>query len=121
LVLGEILWTSVYGSAGELFLNVIIALNAWGIGCLLISFFRKRNIGLAMFTGGAWSFFGLIIPTIIYYDVILNWNVLYMIAYSIFSMAFNLALIPAALLLNYIIRRSLRIRNLEELLPLIES
>ncbi|MFW9832207.1 MAG: hypothetical protein ACFFD8_10585 [Candidatus Thorarchaeota archaeon] len=116
LVLGEILWTSVYGSAGELLLNVIIALNAWGIGCLLISFFRKRNIGLAMFTGGAWSFFGLIVPTIIYYNVILNWNVFYMIAYSLFSMALNLALIPVAYSLNYVIRRQFRLQDLEELI-----
>jgi hypothetical protein len=118
LAIGEALWTVVYGSAGELPLNLIIALNAWGIGCLLISFLRKRNDVLAMVIGGAWSFFGFLVPTIIYYDAILNWNVLYIIAYSLFSMAFNLALIPAALVLNHVIRRSLKVKDLEELFSL---
>ncbi len=116
LAIGEALWTIIYGSAGEILPNLILALNVWGIGCLLISFLRKRNNVLAMFTGGAWSFFGFLLPTIIYYNVILNWNALYIIAYSLFSMVFNLVLIPAALVLNYIIRRSFKVKDLEELI-----
>lgn len=118
LVIGEVFWTIVYGSAGELLFNVAVALNAWGIGCLLISFLRKRNTGLAMLVGGAWSFFGFLVPTIIYYGMILNWSALYMVAYSLFSMVFNLVLIPAALALNYMIQSIFKANSLEELILL---
>jgi hypothetical protein len=121
LAIGEALWTVVYGSAGELPLNLIIALNAWGIGCLLISFLRKRNDILAMAIGGAWSLFGFLVPTIIYYNVILSWNALYVIAYSVFSLVFNLVLIPAALLLNHIMRRSFKVKDLEDLISLVQA
>lgn len=118
LVAGEVLWTIVYGSAGELLFNVAVALNTWGIGCLLISLLRKRNTGVAMFAGGAWSFFGVLVPTIIYYALVLSWSVLYMLAYSLLSMALNLVLIPAALVLNHVVLRRFKVNDFEDLILL---
>jgi len=72
---------------------------------------------LALPVGALWSFIGILIPTVIYYEAILHWNLLYMVAYSLFSMIFNLALVPPALVLVYALRRTLKVKNLEELFP----
>jgi hypothetical protein len=117
LVLGEVLWCILYGTGGELLINVILALNGWGLGCLLISILRNKNILLVLPFGALWSFIGILIPTAIYYEVILHWNLLYMVAYSLFSMIFNLILVPPALVLVYTIRKTLKVQNLEELFP----
>lgn len=116
LAIAEILWSVVYGSAGELMVNVILSVNTWGVGCLLISFLRKRNEILAMITGSIWSFFGVIIPASIYYGLVLNWSILYMVAFSLFTMLFNIALVPVALILNYLLRQNSRFRELEKIL-----
>jgi len=115
LVLSEVLWSITYGTGGELLLNVILALNGWGLGCLLISVLRNKNMLLALPVGALWSFIGILIPTAIYYESILHWNLLYMVAYSLFSMIFNLILVPPALVLVFALRRTLKVKNLEEL------
>lgn len=115
LVLSEVLWSIIYGTGGELLLNVILALNGWGLGCLLISVLRNKNMLLALPVGALWSFIGILIPTAIYYEAILHWNLLYMVAYSLFSMIFNLILVPPALVLVFALRRTLKVKNLEEL------
>ena len=116
LILGEILWSMVYGSAGELLLNVIMALNVRGIGCLLISIFRERGPVLAMLLGGVWGFVGYLVPATVYYTVMLSWSGFYMIAYSVLSTLVGLILIPAALLVFYVIQNRFKIRDLEVLL-----
>jgi len=115
LVLSEVLWSIIYGTGGELLLNVILALNGWGLGCLVISVLRNKNMLLALPVGALWSFIGILIPTAIYYEAILHWNLLYMLAYSLFSMIFNLILVPPALVLVYAVRRKLKVKNLEDL------
>jgi len=70
---------------------------------------------LALSVGALWSFIGILIPTAIYYESILHWNLLYMVAYSLFSMIFNLILVPPALVLVFALRRTLKVKNLEEL------
>jgi hypothetical protein len=115
LVLGEVLWSILYGTGGELLVNMILALNGWGLGCLLISILRNKNMLLVLSVGAFWSFIGILIPTAINYVIILHWNLLYMIAYSLFSMIFNLILVPPALILVYILQRTLKVQNLEEL------
>ncbi len=121
LCLGELLWCVIYGSAGELLVYVVITLNTWGIGCLLISFLRNRKETVALLVGGLWVFIGLLIPTTIYYSVILNWNPLYMVAISLLTMVLNLLVIPVSIGLNYILRKALKIQNLEDLLLLNNS
>ncbi|MFX0092034.1 MAG: hypothetical protein ACFFBD_09760, partial [Candidatus Hodarchaeota archaeon] len=116
LVLGEWLWCGVYGCAGELPVNVIFVLSSWGIGCFLISLFRSRNEIVAMLIGGLWGFPGLLIPALGYYGLILNWNPLYIVVYSLLSMIFNLVFIPVSLLLNRLLRRILKVQYLDELL-----
>jgi hypothetical protein len=107
----------LYGTGGELLVNVILALNGWGFACLLISILRNKSMPLVLPLGALWSFVGILIPTAIYYDAILHWNLLYMVAYSLFSMIFNLILVPPALVLVYLLRRTLNVQNLEELFP----
>ena len=116
LILGEILWCGLYGSGGELLINVILAVDAWGIGCLLISVLRKRNLVLVLSVGALWSFIGILVPATIYYSVVLHWSALYMIAYSLFVMIFNLVLVPPALVIVFALRKALGVRSLEELL-----
>jgi len=117
LVLGEVLWSILYGTGGELLVNVILALNGWGLACLLISILRNKNMLLVLPIGALWSFIGVLIPTAIYYEAILHWNLLYMVAYSLFSMIFNLILVPPAMVLVYTLRRILNVQNLQELFP----
>jgi hypothetical protein len=116
IVLGELLWSVVYGCMGELLVYVIVSLSSWGIACLLISLLRKRNELGAMIIGGMWCFAGLLIPTAIYYSEILSWNILYMVIYSLVAMVFNLLLIPLSLILNRLLRGALKVEYLEELL-----
>lgn len=118
LCLGELLWCIVYGCAGELLVYVIISLNSWGIGCVLISLLRNRNETIAMLIGGLWIFPGLLVPTYIYYSMILNWNPLYMVAISLITMALNLVVIPASIALNHAIRKVLKIQYLDDMLSL---
>ncbi|MFX0067101.1 MAG: hypothetical protein ACFFC7_33640 [Candidatus Hermodarchaeota archaeon] len=118
LALGELLWCGLYGCAGELPLNVIITFSTWGIGCLLISLLRKKNELVAMLIGALWGFIGLLVPTVIYYALILNWSPLYMVAYSLISTVFNLIFIPVSLLLNLLMRRMLEVQHLDELLSI---
>ncbi|MGY5879433.1 MAG: hypothetical protein RTV31_04235 [Candidatus Thorarchaeota archaeon] len=118
ICLGELLWCIVYGSAGELLVYVVISLNSWGIGCLLISLLRNRNEAIAMLIGGLWVFPGLLVPTHIYYTLILNWNPLYMVAIALVTMVLNLIVIPASLALNLVLRKALKIQHLDDLLPL---
>jgi len=118
ICLGELLWCAVYGCTGELIVNVIIALSSWGIGCLLISILRNRNEAMAMLIGALWGFIGLLVPALVYYTMILYWNSLYMVAISLLTMTLNLAVIPAAITLNHLLRRVLKIKQLEELLLL---
>ena len=116
LALGEVLWFSLYGSGGELLVNEILALNAWGIGCLFISVLQNRNLILALSVGAIWSFVGVLVPAAIYYSLVLHWSVLYMVAYSLFVMVFNLVLVPPSLLVVLTLRRALGVKSLEELL-----
>jgi len=116
LVIGEVLWSILYGTGGELLLNVILALTGWGLGCLLISLLRNKNMLLVLSLGALWSFLGILLPTAIYYNAILHWNLLYMVAYSLFSMIFNIILVLPALVLVYVLRRKLKVQNLEGLL-----
>ena len=116
LCLGELLWCVVYGCAGELIVYVIIALTSWGIGCILISMLRNRNEVVAMLIGVIWGFLGLLIPSLIYYAMILYWNPLYMIAISLLTTVLNLVAVPVSLALNHALRRVLNIKHLEELL-----
>jgi hypothetical protein len=83
---------------------------------MLISLLKKRNELKAMIIGGLWYFAGLLIPTAIYYSEILNWNILYMVIYSLIAMIFNLTLIPLSLILNRLLRGVLKVEYLEELL-----
>ena len=115
LVLGEVVWSIFNGTGGELLFNVILALSGWGLGCLLISVLRNKNMLLVLPVGALWSFIGILIPSAIYYEAILHWNLLYMVAYSLFSMIFNLILVLPALILVYTLRRTLKVKNLEEL------
>ena len=115
LVLSEVLWSLFYGTGGELLLNVILALNGWGLACLIISVLRSRNMLLVLPIGALWSFIGILIPTAIYYEAILHWNLIYMVAYSLFSMIFNLVLVLPALVLVYALRRTLKVQFLEDL------
>jgi hypothetical protein len=69
-----------------------------------------------MLSGGLWTFLGLLIPSTIYYTFILSWSALYMVIYALLTTAFNLALLPLALLLNYTFRRLLHSHYFEELL-----
>jgi hypothetical protein len=117
LVLGEVLWSILYGTGGELLVNVILALNGWGLACLLISILRNKSMLLVLPVGALWSFIGILIPTAIYYETILHWNLLYMVAYSLFSMFFNLILVPPSLVLVHVLRRTLKVQNLAELFP----
>ncbi len=117
LCLGELLWCIVYGCAGELLVYVIITLDTWGIGCILISFLRNRNEIIALLVGGLWSFPGLLVPTYIYYSLVLNWNSLYPVAIALLTMIFNMIIVPASFALNYVLRKALRIHYLDELLP----
>ena len=116
ILVGELLWSVVYGCTGELIVYVIIALSSWGIACLLTSLLRKRNEPGSMIIGGLWCFVGFLIPTAIYYSEILSWNILYMVIYSLFAMVFNLILIPLSLILNRLLRRILKVEYLEELI-----
>ena len=116
IVLGELLWSIVYGCTGELLVYVIVSLSSWGTACLLISLLGKRNELGAMIIGGLWYFLGLLIPTAIYYSEILSWNILYMVIYSLVAMVFNLLLIPLSLILNRLLRGVLKVEYLEELL-----
>ncbi len=114
-ILGEILWDLLYGSGGELLLNVVLAVSVWGLGCMFTSLLRNRGYALAMVIGGSWGVFGRLIPTVVYYNLILNWNVFYIIAYSLLSTIFSLVLIPAALILSYTITKWLKVQNLNML------
>ena len=116
IVLGELLWSIVYGCTGELLVYVIVSLSSWGTACLLISLLGKRNELGAMIIGGLWYFLGLLIPTAIYYSEVLSWNILYMVIYSLVAMVFNLLLIPLSLILNRLLRGVLKVEYLEELL-----
>lgn len=118
LALGELLWCVIYGCAGELPLNVILAISTWGVGSLLISLLREKNEVVAMCIGALWGLIGLLIPTLIYYALILDWSPLYMIIYALLSTGFNLVFIPVSLLLNRILRKTLRVRYLDDLLLL---
>lgn len=118
ICLGELLWCAIYGCAGELFMNVMIALNSWGVGCLLISLFRNRGETMAMLFGALWSFLGMLLPSLMYYSVVLTWNPLYIVAVSLFTMILNLVVVPISLLLNHIFRRGLTVTQLDDMLPL---
>jgi hypothetical protein len=118
LALSELLWCGVYGCGGELAVNTVVTFCSWGIACLIISVLRSHHGIIAMLIGGFWTFLGLLIPTTIYYALILDWSALYMVIYALLTMGFNLALIPIALVLNYALRNLLHVHYIDELLPL---
>ncbi|MFX1577260.1 MAG: hypothetical protein ACFFCF_08795 [Promethearchaeota archaeon] len=118
LALGELLWCALFGCGGELLVNLIFTFSTWGIACLLISLLRTRNELLAMFTGGLWTFLGLLVPATIYYAFILDWSALYMIVYALLAMSVHVVLIPFAFILNRVVHKLLEVQFFDELVLL---
>jgi hypothetical protein len=113
---GDGLYCLIYGCGGELPIYLAISLFSYGGMVLLISVLRKKNILLAYLVGTVGYYFGVMIPSYIYYNVIYDAYEIMVFVGPLLLTLFHLGFLPFVVLFVHLTKRYIKVEYLDEII-----